>query len=178
MPYQTQINFTDTYVAPVQGETTFVNPSGFKLLIDNMKYKNAQYFVQMAALPDVSTQGAPLAYKQRNVTTMPDKLEYAPLEVTFLVDEDMINYKEIHDWIVGLVTQHDRKIGQTTYNDRKTRDITLQILTSHNNVAQEITFIDAYPINISSLPFTTATTDVEYLTAAVTFQYSYYKFKK
>ena len=177
MPYQTQINFTDTYVAPQQDETTFVNPSGFRLLIDNQKYKNAQYFVQVAALPDISTSGAPLPYKQRNITAMPDKLEYSPLEITFLVDEDMINYKEIHDWILGLVIEPDKKIGSQTYNERKTRDITLQILTSHNNVGNEIIFVDAYPISISSLPFSTNTTDVESLTAAATFNYSYYKFK-
>jgi len=176
MPYTPTVNFTDTYVAPTQDETTFVNPTGFRLLIDNMKYKNAQYFVQTAALPDVSTAGAPLMYKQRNITTMPDKLEYAPLEVAFLVDEDMINYKEIHDWIVGLITEPDKKIGRTTYNERKTRDLTLQILTSHNNVGTQIQFVDAYPISISSLPFTTNATDVEYLTAITSFNYSYYKF--
>ena len=88
MPYQATVNFTDTYVAPTQDETTFVNPSGFRLLIDNQKYKNAQYFVQLASLPDVSTSGAPLQYRQRNITAMPDKLEYSPLEILNLVSED------------------------------------------------------------------------------------------
>ena len=173
MPYNPTINFSDDYQAPVQGETAFVNPSGFRLLIDNMKYRNAQYFVQTASLPDVSTSGAPLPYKQRNITAMPDKLEYSSLEVAFLIDEDLINYKEIHDWIVGLVTETDEK----NYTVRKTRDLTLQILTSHNNVGTEIIFVDAYPISISSLPFSTNTTDVEYLTAGASFNYSYYKVK-
>ena len=173
MPYNTTVNFTDTYVAPTQDQTAFVNPSGFRLLIDSLKYKNAQYFVQTAALPDVSAQGAPANYKQRNIAMMPDKIDYAPLEIAFLIDEDLVNYKEIHDWIVGLVTETDEK----NYTVRKTRDLTLQILTSHNNVGTEIIFVDAYPISISSLPFSTNTTDVEYLTAVASFNYSYYKFK-
>jgi hypothetical protein len=100
----------------------------------------------------------------------PDKVEYNPFDLTFLVDENMHNYKEIHDWILGLVTEDD-------YGVRKERDVTLQILNSHNNVSNEIQFVDAYPINLSSLPFDATTTDVEYLTASVTFQYSYFKFK-
>ena len=173
MPYTTTVNFSDDYQAPTQDQTAFVNPSGFGLLIDSLKYKNAQYFVQTASLPDVSTAGAPLQYKQRNIAAMPDKLEYASLEVAFLIDEDLMNYKEIHDWILGLVIEPD----QASYTSRKTRDLTLQILTSHNNVGQEIVFVDAYPISLSSLPFSTNVTDVEYLTAVASFNYSYYKFK-
>lgn len=173
MPYTTKVNFSDDYQAPTQDQTAFVNPSGFRLLIDSLKYKNAQYFVQTASLPDVSTAGAPLQYKQRNIAAMPDKLEYASLEVAFLIDEDLMNYKEIHDWILGLVIEPD----QASYTSRKTRDLTLQILTSHNNVGQEIIFVDAYPISLSSLPFSTNVTDVEYLTAVASFNYSYYKFK-
>jgi len=177
MPYNTTVNFTDSYVAPTQDQTAFVNPSGFRLLIDSLKYKNAQYFVQTAALPDVSAQGAPANYKQRNIAMMPDKIDYAPLEIAFLIDEDLINYKEIHDWILGLVIENDSPKSGNAYNIRKTRDLTLQILTSHNNVAKEIIFADAYPISLSSLPFSTNVTDIEYLTAVASFQYSYYKFK-
>jgi hypothetical protein len=54
--------------------------------------------------------------------------------------------------------------------------MTLQILTSANNVAKEIQFIDAWPSNLSSLPFDTTVTDTNYLIAAVTFNYSYFKF--
>ena len=108
---------------------------------------------------------------------MPDKIDYAPLEIAFLIDEDLINYKEIHDWILGLVIENDAPKSGNAYNIRKTRDLTLQILTSHNNVAKEIIFADAYPISLSSLPFSTNVTDIEYLTAVTSFQYSYYKFK-
>ena len=107
---------------------------------------------------------------KRNIGIAPDKIEYNPFDLTFLVDEKMQNYKEIHDWILGLVTEDDFAV-------RKARDVTLQVLNSHNNVSQEIQFIDAFPINLSSLPFDATTTDIQYLTASVTFQYSYFKFK-
>jgi hypothetical protein len=49
-------------------------------------------------------------------------------------------------------------------------------MNSANNVTKQIKFVDAYPTTISSLPFDITTTDVEYLTAAVSFNYSYYQF--
>lgn len=169
MPYTTNINFTDTVTDTDIQPLNFVNPNGFKLVIDNQKYKNAQFMAQQIALPDMSVTGAPFNTRQRNILEKPDKVEYGSFEMTFLIDENLVNYKEIHDWMLGLVTEDD-------YGVRKERDMTLQVLSSHNNVLVEIQFIDAYPTSLGSLPFDTRATDVEYLTAAVSFNYSYFKF--
>jgi hypothetical protein len=170
MPYSTNISFNADSTSTLISNLNFVNPAGFKLLIDRKKYPNAEYAIQTAALPDMSADGAPLNLPQRNITAMPDKINYGPFDLTFLVDEELINYKEIHDWMLGLVTENDTK------TERKTRDLTLQIYSSSNNVIREIQFVDAYPIVLSSLPFDTTVTDPQYLVAAVTFNYSYFKF--
>ena len=56
------------------------------------------------------------------------------------------------------------------------RDVTLTIMNSANNVTKQIQFVDAYPTTLSSLPFDITIGEVEYLTAVVSFSYSYYKF--
>ena len=170
MPYQADINFQETASATLVDNLSFLAPAGFRLVIDSQKYPNAQYMVQLVTLPDLSVSPAVLNTPKRNIGLAPDKIEYNPFDITFLVDESLLNYKEIHDWLLGMVTEDD-------YGVRKTRDMTLQVLNSHNNIAQEIQFVDAYPINLSSLPFDTTATDIQYLTAAVTFQYSYFKCK-
>jgi hypothetical protein len=114
--------------------------------------------------------GAALNTPQRNIALAPDKIDYGQFEMTFLVDEYLLNYIEIHDWMLGLVTTGENK------NTRLTRDMTLQVLSSHNNVAREILFVDAYPISLSSLPFDTTIADTNYLVANVSFNYSYFKF--
>ena len=38
-----------------------------------------------------------------------DKVTYSSLDVSFLVDENLNNYKEIHDWITGLGFPQDHK---------------------------------------------------------------------
>lgn len=126
--------------------------------------------VQTIALPDISVSPAVLNTPKRNLNMTPDKVEYMPFDLTFLVDENLTNYKEIHDWILGMVTEAETGV-------RKERDVTLQVMNSSNNVTNEIQFIDAYPINLSSLPFDATATDITYLTASVTFVYSYFKFK-
>lgn len=168
MPYTKTINFSAESTNPTIDQLTYVNPAGFKLLIDRLKYPNAQYTIQTAALPDMSVEGAQFYTPQRNIFQPPDKVTYGQFEATFLVDEYLVNYTEIHDWMLGLVNQKDEGV-------KKVRDMTLQILSSHNNVIKEIQFIDAYPITLSSLPFDTTVADIQYLVASVSFNYSYFK---
>jgi len=168
MPYETDINYDEGSGRFNLPNPTFVNPTGFRLVIDSRKYQNAAYTVQTFALPDMSISPAVVNLPGRNLGLSPDKVEYAPFEVTFVVDENFINYKEIHDWILGMVTEGDAGV-------RKTRDMSLIILNSHNNKAREVKFVDAYPVSLSSLQFDATNTTVEYLIASVTFQYSYYK---
>jgi hypothetical protein len=67
-------------------------------------------------------------------------------------------------------------VGQGDLGERKNRDLTLVIYNSSNNVVKEIQFVDAHPTSLSSLPFEVTNEAVNYLTAVVEFNYSYYKF--
>ena len=169
MAYTKEINYNLEPTSYLEEQQTFANPAGFRLVIDSLKYPNAQYTVQAAAIPDLSVPGAAMNTPKRNILMAADKLEYAPLTLTFLVDENFTNYQEIHDWMFGMV-------GQDDLGDRKTRDLTLIIYNSSNNVVKEIQFADAHPTSLSSLPFEVTNETVNYLTAVVEFHYSYYKF--
>lgn len=171
MPYQNTFNYNDdATTSTLTDNHNYLAPLNFKLTMDRLKFPNAQYTVQQAFIPDLTVPGARLSTPQRNIMIDGDKAEYAPLTLTFIIDEELDNYKEIHDWMLGEVTVKD---DQRSY--RKERDITLSILSSHNNVTKQIQFVDAFPSNLSALPFDVTVTDVQYLTAQVTFEYSYYK---
>lgn len=168
MAYEKEINFSVEPTSYLAENINFANPAGFRLVIDSLKYPNAQYTVQAAAIPDISVPGAQMNTPQRNILLAADKIDYAPLTLTFIVDENFTNYKEIHDWLFGMVGQDDEV--------RKQRDLTLVIYNSSNNVVQEIQFVDASPTSLSSLPFEVTAESTSYLTAVVEFSYSYYKF--
>jgi len=147
----------------------FLNPSSFVLTLDSQTYSGAEFTIQTMMLPDVTAEGAPLQFRQVNIATVADKIAFGTFEISYLIDEDLLNYKEIFDWIKSNVESNHTATNHA-------RDLTLTIMNSANNVTKQIKFVDAYPTSISSLPFDITTTDVEYLTAAVSFNYSYYQF--
>ena len=54
-------------------------------------------------------------------------------------------------------------------------DATLSILTNKNNPVVEVRFADCFPTSISSLDYNQNVTDVDYLTADITFKYKIYE---
>ena len=54
-------------------------------------------------------------------------------------------------------------------------DATMTILTNKNNPVVECRFADVFPTSLSSLTYSQNQTDVEYLTASVTFKYKIYE---
>lgn len=169
MPYDINVNFSETNTKSLVDNMTFASPTGFRLMIDRLKYPNAEFNVQSASIPEVAVDSATLNTPQRTIEVPGDKVRYADLEITFLIDEDMTNYQEIHDWIVGMATEPE------TPNINKTRDMSLLVLNSHNNVAREIRFTSAYPVALSTLEFNATNTNIEYLVGSITFNYAYFE---
>jgi len=147
--------------------SNFLNPTAFVLQLDTITYPTAEFTVQTMVLPDVVVNPAQLSTRSRNIAIAADKIEYGAFECSFLVDENLINYKEIYDWLYNQVDDNQ--------SPSNVRDITLSIMSSANNVTKQIRFIDSYPTVLSALPFDITTTDVEYLTAVVSFNYSYFE---
>ena len=170
MAYEKDISFeVGVPQRSLEENVGFAKPVGFRLAIDRLKFPNAEFNVQTAAIPEISVNAASFATPQRTIDVSGDKVTYSPLAVTFIIDENLTNYNEIHDWLFGLVTvAEDRSIN-------KLRDMSLLVLDSHNNVSKEIRFTNAFPTSLSTLDFDVKSTDVEYLVADVTFSYSYFK---
>lgn len=157
---------------PLTQNTNFLSPIQFKMKFNSLLNPNVEYFVQRVALPEISVNGAPYYTPQRNIVMPGDKVEFAPLTVDFIIDEDMTNYREIYHWLTEIVLTND-----DSSTDYKARDLVLQTYTSANNVNREIRFVDAIPTSLTSLDFNLVQLDFQYMIATVTFQYSYFKFE-
>jgi|TARA_B110000967_G_scaffold89901_1_gene92513 hypothetical protein len=180
----------------------YADPTKFKFSI--AKLPKVEYFCTQVNLPGISisdnyTQPTPF----RDIPLPGEKLRYEPLSVTFLVDENLENYQEIHGWLRGLgfpgghqefknlldggsdrfPTSKSSTLGdagRVKFNAPNTggilSDSTLSILTSKNNPVTEVRFSDCFPISLSSLQYNQQATDTDYLTATVTFEYKIYDF--
>ena len=103
----------------------FLNPSSFVLTLDSQTYSGAEFTIQTMMLPDVTAEGAELNYQQLNVKMAADKISFGAFEISYLIDEDLLNYKEIFDWIKGNVESNHTATNHT-------RDLTLTVMNSAN----------------------------------------------
>ena len=180
----------------------YAEPTKFKFTI--IKLPKVEFFVTTANVPGVSlgttTQPTPL----KDVPIPGDKLDYDTLNLQFLVDENLENYREIHGWLTGVGFPKNYEQFQTLQGAGTDRfpstqnvgtskelgeikkatqddgglysDATLMILTSKNNANLEVRFRNIYPTSLSGLDYNQQASDVDYLTATVSFEYAIYEF--
>jgi hypothetical protein len=165
------------------------------------KLPEVEFTCQTANIPGISLGGATQPTPLVDIPIPGDKISFQSLDINFLVDENLNNYKEIHDWLVGIgfpqnYTQFQNL--QTEGSDRfpgSTRstaatgtstpqplseggtysDATLTVLNSKNIAKTEIRFQNIYPTSLGSLSYDVKLTDVDYLQASVSFAYMYYE---
>ncbi len=159
-----------------------------------------EFFVQTANIPGVNLGSAQQTNPLYDIPLPGDKITYAALDLSFVVDENLNNYKEIHDWIVGLgfpsnhtqfqdlqASGSDRFPGSTRSTAATGTNIpqplseggiysdaTLTVLNSKNIAKTEIRFENLYPTSLGSLSYDVRATDVDYISASVSFNYMNY----
>ena len=159
-----------------------------------------EFFVQSVNLPGINLGSAQQTNPLYDIPLPGDKITYASLDLSFVVDENLNNYKQIHDWILGLgfPSNHTQfQELQTAGSDRfpgSTRstaatgtnvpqplneggiysDATLTVLNSKNIAKTEIRFENLYPTSLGSLNYDVRATDVDYINASVSFNYMNY----
>ena len=164
------------------------------------KLPTVEFFVQSANIPGITLGDTTLPTPLKDISMPGDKLTYQTLEVSFLVDENLNNYKEIHDWMTGigfpqdhkqfadvLATGSDRFSGSTASTAAVGSgkpaplseggiysDATLIVLNNKNIAKTEIRFQNVYPTSLGSLSYDIKASDVDYLQVSASFNYMYY----
>jgi hypothetical protein len=165
--------------------TNYLSPLGFRFVLN--RTPNTTYFAQNVRLPNLSLGQFDLEDPFVKLPTPGTKLSFEPLDITFMVDEDMQNYLEIHNWLRGLGFPESfdqygnlvrQNVGGRTDPLAVFSDASLVILSSHQNANIRVNFEDMFPISLSDLSFDSTLTDVEYLKATVTFRYKLYTIEK
>ena len=160
----------------------FLSGIGFKFNLG--KYPKVDFFCNTARIPEVTLGTATQPSYLKDIEVPGEKISYGDLTIQFLVDENMENYRIIHDWITGLgFPETAQQFKDLTTDDRDgTRELqeqfadgTLRILNSNFNEIAKVKFLDMFPVSISSLDFDATSTDVNYFTAQATFKYTVYQ---
>ena len=189
---------TETTFSRQPTKLDYSSPTQFRFLINQLP--KVEYFTTEANIPGITLGEGQFNTPLKDIELLGDKLTYEDLAISFIVDENLENYIEMHTWLTSIGFPADRKQfsefrGVTSNMSVKTRgesndigdvrastpelamtsDATLTILTNKNNPVVECRFRDVFPTTLSGLTYSQNQTDVEYLTASVNFKYTIYE---
>lgn len=165
-------------VKEIPSNTNALSPLLHRFVLSRLP--NTTFFCQRVVMPNVSLQNSSTATPFISLPYAGTEMDFGNLQLQFLVDEDMKNYKELLEWIEGLAFpenfgQYATLKANVDGNKGIESDATLLITTSSKNPNIEVTFIDIFPIALTDLVFDVTKQDVDYLTATVAFAHRRFK---
>ena len=168
-------------MAELTTSLNYLQPTSYKLTIDRENYPNLEYFAQTVTHPGMIMNAVEQPY--RKVTGIPfvgSSITYNELAATIILDENMSSYTEMYDWMrrvldtpeLPAIRRNFRKQQAPTYSD-----ITVSILSSHNNKTKEISYKDCVPVALGDITFESTATGTEFVVYTVGFRISYFDIK-
>ena len=177
----------------------YASPIQFRFKITKLPL--VEFTIQTANIPSVTLDEVQQPTRLKPIALPGSTLSFGNLDLTFLVDENLNNYKELHDWLIGLGTPEsdsqfsallesgsDRFSGSTArsvptgsnaaspLNEGAIySDATLTVLNSKNIPKTEIRFRNVYPTLLTGISYDIKANDVSYIQASATFSYLGYK---
>lgn len=164
----------------------FLSPVGFKFVLG--RSPNVDFFCQRASIPEVEIGVREITTPIKDYNIPGDKMTFADLRLTFLVNENLDNYYEIYKWLKGLTNPEEVKQftdyinsvddpGRTTKFTKTMSDARLLVLNSNYNPIATINFKNIFPVSLTTLEFDASATDINYFTAEVNFKYTVYEIR-
>ena len=184
-----------------QQPTVYDYATGTQWRLAFNRLPKATWFCTAANIPGISLGEAQYPTPMADLMLTGDKLTFETLTITFIVDEELQNYRELWDWMVGIgapkshdqwtavLSEGDGAVRQFGANDKDPRtkltyeesnlysDATLIVYNSKNMAKVNVQFKNIFPTNLSSLEYSQELTDVEYFHATASFRYLYYEFE-
>ena len=148
---------------------------------------NTQYFCQDSILPGVSIAVISRQTPVVDLWSAGSKLAYSEFEVTFLVDEDLRAWTDIHDWMRGLSggvddkewTRENRKLASNPENPlQQYADGILTIYSALNNPRIRIKYANMFPTELSEIKFDSTQGADTILTATAKFRFDFFNIER
>jgi len=182
-------NWTDSLAAT---NLNFLAPSQF--LFTMQRLEGVAFTCQTANIPNISITPTTQYARVKDTPVPGDTISYGDLLVTFLVDENMTNYKAMSDWMTQITADLDTRDYDAYINRQREyptarnatlkpiaptmTDATMTITDSNNKANIEIRFKDLFPTSLEALQFDITDTSMPYLTASASFAFSYFDIVK
>lgn len=168
---------------------SILQPTKFQLHFSRMP--TVTYFCQKVKLPGGRLPPVIQAAPFKSRPAAGHKLEYETLEFSFLLEEDMVSWEEIHEWLKGLGTETgyddyknlrrtnrvSRAIDPTIINLAYS-DAMLTVLSTQNNPKLRFHFFDVFPINLGDIQFDVKLSAEDVIQVDAEFGFHYYHLER
>lgn len=161
----------------------------FRLTFDRLP--GLTYFCQTANFPGVSLTEVLRNTPFIDLYAPGEKMIYDTFNVTFIVDEDLRSWTEIHDWIRGMTfptsfeeyasLSRSSAASQISFNAGTKPQYsagTLTLFTNKNNPNFRLKFVDLFPTSLSTIILNTQDTAEVVVTADASFRFAYYNYER
>ena len=176
----------------------YASPTQFSFGIHQLP--KVQFFSTAATIPAIALSDVVIPTPFKSIPMMGDQLTFDNLSITYIVDEYLENFLSIHEWMTAIGFPKNRtqfsefrsntsntptarlgsdgeigEVSKTTGVNALFSDATLTVLSNKNNPIVEVRYADMFPTSLSALEYNQNTSDVEYITANITFKYKLYE---
>jgi hypothetical protein len=158
----------------------YLTPAGFQFVVE--KNRKIDFFATSANLPEITLGVAEQPSYLKSVPVPGEILQFEDLIFEFLIDENLENYKAIHNWMTGLGFPESAQefrdlLSENVLAGYKNQysDCTLIVLNSNYNPQFQVKFKDAFPYSLSGLSFDSQLSSEQFFTARVAFKYTIYE---
>jgi len=156
----------------------YLEPTGFKIVINREHYRQTEYFITSVNHPEVALPGVEVPFKSIATHHPGDRLQFGEVIFNMIIDEDLKNYTEMYDILketiqVNDLYRHNRKVTERPLD----MDIKLITLTSKNNLNKEITYKNSRLTSIGAIELESTRADIQYITVPLAFEFDYFEIK-
>lgn len=148
-------------------DANFLQPTGF--IFTSKSFPNISFHCTKIEIPSIQSLDATFSAPMVDYGLPSYKIETSSVTITFIVDENLINFNEILKWFndTSVPNFEDRAFidvyralisGNT---DGMISDATIAILTNNNNPNIYVELIDMYPISVGEIVTQTLTPNIQ-----------------
>lgn len=154
-----------------------------KYLLTFPRISNTQYFCQKVNVPGISINEITRTTPFVDLYVPGDKVQFEHFNISFIVDEALRSWGELHDWIIDMgfpetfsqynhlkyLSEFSLNLTQPQYSEGS-----LLILNNLNIPAFRVDFINMFPTTLSGIDFDSSDQNVITIIANCSFRYAYY----
>ena len=146
-------------MAELTTNINYLQPTSFKITIDRKNFPNLEFFCQDFTHPGMIMNSVEVPYKKiQAIPFIGDKLTFNELLANIILDNN-----------------ENSRLESQGLRPPSVSDITLSILSSHNNQTKQVKYIDCMPTALTDIQFQSTATGTEFITFGASFRFSYFE---